>query len=659
MSQPSPGPPPNALLTEFLEALARRLAPLGWAALLCAAAEAGSDPPSRALSLELCASPRLAGTTGSAWGARVVARHLEEAGWEVELDRRVVLLSLPRRLELAAYGAPGEEHPEFRRIACFDPDAVPPGDVPLFNAWSASGRARGPVVDVGRGLREDYERLAAEGVDVRGRIAVARYGGSYRGVKARLAEEHGCAGLLLFSDPEQDGEGAGQVWPRGPFKPPWDAQRGSIYPISRAPGDPTTPGWGSPAPGAEPERERLSFEELAPQLPGIPCMPAGAREALAVLGDLNEYHGHPVQGPVEVELVVDQPAELRTIVNVIARLPGADGGIVVAGNHRDAWVRGAHDAGSGTVSLLRAAQRLGERARGGWRPRHTIVLGFWDAEETGLVGSTEWAEAHGELLRRRAYAYVNADALVSGLRLRADGTPGLLGAIRRAAERVPDPVQAGRSLADAWIAAAGDGGPRLGLPGSGSDYTAFLHHLGVPVLDLGLSGNAGGQYHAAFDDFPLMDRFLDPGWRGHETAGHLVAELLALLADEGPAAFDPAEAAAVMAGLARGEADWLGEERAERLAAAFERIAAAGPFPAAEGARFYQALEDPRGLEGRPWFRNRLWAPGLETGYASETLPGLRSAAARGEAELDRALEDLVRAVAALELRLSPPGQNP
>ena len=609
-------------------------------------------PPARALSLELTSTPRLAGTTGSLVGARICARHLEAAGWEVELDERLVLLSLPRRLELAVF-EPGSNAALLRRVDRFDPDAIPPGDVPRFNAWSASGEVRAEVVAVGHGLRADYERLAADGIDPHGKIALCKYGRSYRGVKVELAEEHGCAGVLLYSDPAGDGDEKGEVWPRGPWKPAWEAQRGSISPMASAPGDPSTPGWASPPPGGS--SRRLLGRELADALPRIPCLPIGAREARAMLER---------SGPVEVYLSIDQPRELRTIVNVIATLAGESETLVLAGSHRDAWVRGANDSGSGTVALIRAAQHLGERARSGWRPRSSIVIGLWDAEEFGLIGSTEWAEANEERLRRDARAYVNADAAVSGTRFGASGAPGMLGILRAALEQLALD-DSGDTVWEQWAAGSEDG-PRLGLPGSGSDFAVFLHHLSVPILDVGFRGNSGGQYHTAFDDFPVVDRYLDPGWRGHELAGLALAEILATLAQVPNAGFDSAEAAREMARRVRGEDEWLGEERAVRLARSLRDLAAAVEARRANRATmdsgdgdpaFYRRLEG-TGLPGRPWYRNRLWAPGLETGYSSEFLPTLRAAAAVGEEALERELEDLVRAIEGLRADWAGDGEG-
>jgi len=639
--------------------------PILSAALVGVLAVLPDPPPSRALLLELTRQPRLAGTSGSRWGARFVARVLSEAGWEVELDERVVLLSLPRKLRVAGFAGGGIDEPLFERRERFDPDARPPGDVPPFNAWTAEGTVRAPVVDVGYGLRGDYQELSAAGLDPRGCVALARYGKSYRGVKVELAAEAGCVGVLLFSDPQDDGAERGPVWPDGPWMPDWAVQRGSISRVETAPGDPSTPGWPSPPPD-RPGR-RLGRGEIEAALPRIPCLPIPAREALALRAHLSrrtvgaksededaDTGARPVgPGPVEALLAVEAPRDYRTIVNVVARMPGASENAVIAGNHRDAWVRGAHDAGGGTVALLRAAQHLSERRAAGWRPPNGIVLCFWDAEEPGLIGSTEWAEANAAWLVEHALAYVNGDTVVSGASFHgAAGSPGLLGALRRALQRVPAIADEG-SLWDGWVAQAGDGGPRLGLPGSGSDFAAFLHHLNLPVLDIGFGGSSGGQYHTRFDDFEQVERHLDPGFVGHELAGRFLAELLAEIADGGAASFDEAEAAGELARLAREQSEWLGAEPAERLAGGFDALA--GALRAAGGAawlgdeRFYRCLAAEGGLPGRPWFENRLWAPGLETGYSSETFPTLRAAQRAGAAELEAELRSLFEALRQIE----------
>ncbi|MBI5364055.1 MAG: M28 family peptidase [Planctomycetes bacterium] len=650
-----------------------------------------ASPPSRALLRELAAQPRLAGTIGSKIGAEIVARHLAAAGWRVELDERAVLLTYPRALELVLRASKDAKEELAHRIERFDPDAIPPGDVPKHNAWSASADVTAEVVDAGFGTRADFERLKELGVDVAGKVALVRYGRSYRGIKVDLAARYGCAAVLLFTEASVDGAAKGSVWPAGPWKPGWDAQRGSILPIEHVPGDPSTPGWGSPRPDDASAR-RIEGAELDAALPKIACLPIGAREAELLLARLAvvrvkgkdgaETEERLGPGPAVARVTVDAPRSLRTIMNVIATLPGKSERFVLAGAHRDAWVRGANDDGAGTVSLLRAAEHLGERAKSGWTSENTLKLAFWDAEEFGLVGSTEWGEANADRARALCLAYLNADVGVSGTRFSgAGGTPGLLARLRPVLERVPSAARAdGPTPANLWEewklainaqrdASAPEKAPSLGLPGSGSDFAVFVHHLSIPSLELGFGGASGGQYHTTFDDFEMVDRFIDPGFVGHELLGRVFAELLGDLGDAGPLVLDPVEAALALADVATRERD-AAKENAP-LAAAFHQTAAAlrqlasgleAPFlPRADLGdvgggprwretpefRFYRALERREGLEGRPWFVNALWAPGLEDGYGSESFPTLRAAAARGAEALQAELERLQAAFAA------------
>jgi N-acetylated-alpha-linked acidic dipeptidase len=523
-----------------------------------------SGPPSRQLLLELTESPRLAGTCGSLVGANFVAKTLEEAGWKVEIDEREVMLSLPRSIEFSVIEDAFSDRAIIERMARFDPDAIPAGDLPLCNGWSASGTARGRVVDAGYGVREDFERLKKLGVDVRGCIALARYGKCYRGIKVDLATQYGCAGVLLFSEGTEDGAEKGPTWPAGPWKPDWDSQRGSINGIAHTPGDPTTPGWGSPKPGVK-DAKRVSGKELAEALPRIPCIPVGWRDAKVILGKLAsvatkdkdgvDAQEHLGPGPVLVKLAVDQPRDLRVIRNVVARMTGSSPKTVIAGAHRDSWVRGANDDGAGTVAMLRAAQLLGEKAKTGWRPKKTITLGFWDAEEFGLIGSTEWGEANEEWLRANAVAYLNADTAVNGPRFRgAGGSPGMLAVLKSVLERIPGaPDKDGVTAPNLWeewrallksrAKSPEEEEPRMGLPGSGSDFAVFVHHLNIPCLEPGFGGSGGGgAYHTTFDDFSYVEKYVDPGFVGHELAGKLFAELLAEIADR-DAFFDDAGAA--------------------------------------------------------------------------------------------------------------------
>ncbi|MFT7669887.1 MAG: N-acetylated-alpha-linked acidic dipeptidase, partial [Planctomycetota bacterium] len=285
----------------------------------------------------------------------------------------------------------------------------------------------------------------------------------------------------------------------------------------------------------------------------------------------------------------------------------------------------------------------GERAKLGWKPARTLALAFWDAEETGLVGSTEWAEANADMLREDLIVYLNGDTAVNGTHFRgASGTPGLLGTLQTGLEKVEQADGSG-NLWDEWVEAAGEKGPALGLPGSGSDYAVFLHHLSLPIVDLSLGGNSGGQYHSRFDDFAQVDRFLDPGWLGHELAGKMYMTLMLEFAEQGHASFNESEAALRMAKIARDSASWLGDKHANELANVFERLAQLGP--SVGRVPFYQRLESAGGLQGRNWYKNRLWVPGLETGYSSETFPSLRFAKLIGPEALAYEVKSLTAAI--------------
>lgn len=343
-------------------------------------------------------------------------------------------------------------------------------------------------------------------------------------------------------------------------------------------------------------------------------------------------------GPAQAHVLLDQPRDMRTIRSVIATLPGESANCVIAGAHRDAWVRGANDDGSGVVAMIRAAQRLSERVKAGWKPANSIIIALWDAEEFGMIGSTEWAEAHAVWLKANCFAYVNSDTGVSGTHFRgASGTPGMLGVLRAALERVPA-AEAGadgapRTLWDDWLASLKSGEePAIEPAGSGSDFAVFLHHLNRPVVDVSLSGNRGGQYHTTFDDFAFVERYLDPGFVGHELCGRLLDELLAEMADKGWASFDAFEAALALSKIAKNPRNlmrtgdkkpWLGIEQAYEISKAFEDVA--GICRDAPHTTLYELLAFDDGIPGREWYTNPVWAPGLEDGYGSEFFPVLRA----------------------------------
>jgi N-acetylated-alpha-linked acidic dipeptidase len=623
-----------------------------------------SDPPSRALLHELCRYPRLAGTLSARRATDFVVQTLQEAGWEVTRDEREVLLSLPRRLSMRAFAEAGSEHPMVSRLWNFDADAAPAGDIPPFNAWTASGLVRGPLVDVGYGMKEDYERLDAEKISLHKCIAIARYGKGYRGVKVRLAEEHGAIGILLFNDPSDDGAGKGKTWPQGPWKPNWEAERGSIATFIGPPGDPSTPEAASPAPGRSmiEGKARASDFAIAQALPKIPCMPIGASDAQALLSNLalrrlpdgkgNLKATAIGPGPIVVEIEVDAPRELHTITNVVAKMQGIEGTAIMAGNHRDSWVRGANDAGSGTVALLRAAQILGEKHRTGWVPRSsTLFLGFWDAEEFGLIGSTEWVEANEAALSQALNLYINVDTAVSGLRFQASGTPGLERFVATTLESMQLPsVYPGNR--PSWRDENG-AAKALNLPGSGSDFAAFLHHVCLPVLDISYSGNSGGQYHTSFDDIAMVERFLDPGYVGHELAAATLAALLEKGSELGRRVLNESDAAEALAGYALEAKAWMGSRQGQGIANALRELAKTIDVVQRRrepGAlippQIYRSLMRPEGLPKRIWWRNQLWTADTNTGYGSELFPVMRMCIAAGsEGALNYEVDGLIQLI--------------
>ncbi len=625
----------------------------------------------------LTASPHMAGTPGSRRVAEYIRDTLRGYGWQAELVSYRVLLPQPAQvhLELVAPQTVLLARPE--EPVEFDPSSFDANAVMGFNAYSPSGEVEAEVVYVNYGLPEDYARLRELGVSATGRIAIARYGRSFRGVKAKLAEENGAAGLILYSDPADDGYMAGDTYPRGPFRPMSGIQRGSILYIFHYPGDPLTPGVAA-TDGAE--RIGLAAATNLTRTPTLPVSPRDAADILSRLGGPRvprtwqgglpfTYHTGP--GPAVARMQLLMNYQQREIWNVIARLPGQfDDEWVVAGNHHDAWVFGAVDPSSGTAVLLETARALGELARSGWKPRRTIVFGFWDAEEYGLIGSVEWVEEHCAELQRKAVAYINLDSAVSGSAFGASGTPSLKELVREAAREVMDP-RAGRSVYEVWRERYERGQSRppitsgsdlptgaehdvpLGLLGSGSDYTPFFHHAGIPALDMGFGGEYG-VYHSIYDSFQWMRLHGDPGFAYHATLARIAGIVILRLAEADLLPFDfaayAAEIKSYVGGLQKSAvesgADFDLSEVAE-AATAFEISAqrAREALPAAAGfansgraaeinralVSVEQALLNPDGLAGRPWYRHTLFAPGTYTGYAPVLLPGIREAMDRGD----------------------------
>ncbi len=487
---------------------------------------------------------------GSPFGKEVaefVAERFREWGYDTGIETFQVLFPTPRlrRLEMTA--------PSRYTAALAEPvlaEDRTSGQVdeqlPSYNAYSIDGHVSGELVYVNYGVPDDYDELARRGIDVAGKIVIARYGGSWRGIKPKVAAERGAIGCLIYSDPRDDGYVQGDVYPAGAYRMDEGVQRGSVADMPLFPGDPLTPGV-----GATETAERLALDE-APTLTTIPVLPISYADAEPLLRALGgpvappawrgglplTYHLGP--GPAAVELEVAFDWDLEPAYNVIAKLAGAEAPDqwILRGNHHDAWVNGARDPISGLVALMEEARAIGELAGGGWRPKRTIVFAAWDAEEPGLIGSTEWAELHAETLRGGAVAYINTDGNSRGF-LNMGGSHSLERFINDIARDVTDP-QTGLSVferlhARRLVRGAGDdldaaSDHRIAALGSGSDYTPFLQHLGVASLNLSYSGESGGgSYHSVYDSYDHYVRFGDPtfeyGVALARTAGRAVLRL--------------------------------------------------------------------------------------------------------------------------------------
>jgi N-acetylated-alpha-linked acidic dipeptidase len=434
---------------------------------------------------------------------------------------RVVELVAPSRFTARLREPPVKQDPASSFVA---------EQLPTYSAYSPDGEVTAPLVFVNYGMPEDYARLDRLGISVKGAIVIVKYGRSWRGIKPKVAAEHGAVGCLIYSDPEDDGYHAGDVYPAGPFRPVDGVQRGSILDMPLYSGDPLTPGVGATA-GAK--RLDRSEARVLPTIPMQPLSAADARPLLAAIGGRVAPAGwagalpityHVGPGPAKVHLRLRFNWRLVPAYDVIARIPGAErpDQWVVRGNHHDAWVSGAEDPISGAVALLEEARAYGALLKQGWRPRRTIILALWDGEEPTLLGSTEWAETHADSLSGHAVAYLNTDGNGRG-RLGLIGAPSLARLVSEVARELEDP-ETGLSV---WkrshlgeVAGAREGDDRrearersdlLMLPmGAGSDYTGFYHHLGIPSVHFGFGGeDDGGIYHSIYDTFRWYTTFSD------------------------------------------------------------------------------------------------------------------------------------------------------
>ncbi|MFP5211498.1 MAG: M28 family metallopeptidase [Acidobacteriota bacterium] len=642
----------------------------------------------------LTAQPHMAATPEDHRTANYVAKRFRAAGLETEIVPYRVLLNWPKVVRVEAYDPAGHllMTGPTREHVHGDPYQNNPHVVMPFNGSSGSGDVTAEVVYANYGRLQDFNKLADLHIDLHGKIVICRYGSNFRGVKVYLAEQRGAVGVLLYSDPRDDGYYKGDPWPLGPWRPATGVQRGSVQYLFKYPGDPETPGVASTlnlpvsnrvSPyGSQPHiiSIPLSYHDAAPILEALrgPGVPQGWQGALPF-----RYHVGP--GGVRVHLVSRQDYQRRIIWDVIGKVPGTQypNDWVIVGNHRDAWVYGAVDPSSGTAALLEAAHGIGALLRSGWRPKRTILFCSWDAEEEGLIGSTEWVEQHAKALDH-AVAYFNVDVAVSGPDFSASAVPSLKGFIRGIASSVSSPL--GGTVYQQWrnsqihrneqktpnIPPAGADQIRVGGLGSGSDFTPFLQHVGVPSTDIGSEGPYG-VYHSVFDNFAWYTQNADPHFLylqemarilGLEALRMADADVLpydyAAYAHEIGAYIEAAKSKATQAGL-KSLNFAPAAAAAARMATAGEKVrdremAASGDLVGLNQAlrRTEEAFISPAGLPGRPWYRHVIYAPGEFTGYSAVDIPGVNEAidaknASLAAQQLDVLTQSLDRATNALD----------
>lgn len=651
---------------------------------------------------ELSAVPHHVGSAGGKAVAENVLAKFKSWGWDAKIETYQVLFPSPktRVLEMVSptvYKALLKE-PGLKE----DATSGQADQLPTYNAWSADGDVTGELVFVNYGLPEDYEKLEALGIDVKGKIAIAKYGRSWRGIKPKVAQEHGAIGCIIYSDPKDDGYFQGEVYPKGAYKNEYGVQRGSIMDMVIYPGDPLTPNIGATA-----NAKRLNRLE-APNLLKIPVLPISYHDAQPLLEALEgpvapaEWRGalpftyHIGPGKAKVHLKVDFDWSLKPAYDVIATIKGSQypDQWVVRGNHHDAWVNGANDPISGLAAELEEAQAIGQLVKNGWKPKRTLMYCAWDAEEPGLLGSTEWVEDHAAELQQKAVVYINSDGNGRGF-MGAEGSHALETLVTEISKDVIDPQTnvsvferaKANHVVDATTAkdkkeAMAKTSFTVGAMGSGSDYSSFIQHLGVPSLDFGYGGeNGGGEYHSIYDSYDDYSRFKDPGFPYGVTLAKTAGRAALRMADADLLPFDfrslhktvsgyikdlmskteaMRETTATENEIIRNNSYALANDPTEKLKApapksevpfldfspiqnalaelekssqhAFDvwnKAVSSGADHTAMDQQLYRAeqqLLTEMGLPRRGWYKHTLYAPGFYTGYGVKTIPGVREA---------------------------------
>ncbi len=644
--------------------------------------------------------PHHIGSVGGKFVAEEIAKQFKAAGWDTKIVTYQLLFPTPITRVLEMKGATNFKALLKEPALKEDATSGQADQLPTYNCWSADGDVNAELVFVNYGLPEDYETLAKYSIDVKGKIVIAKYGRSWRGIKPKVAQEHGAIGCLIYSDPQDDGYGAGDVYPAGPFKNKYGVQRGSIMDMVIYPGDPSTPNYAS-VDGA-PRVDHNDAENLLK----IPVLPISYSDAAPLLQDMAgpvapkswrgglpfTYHIGPSKSKVHLKLDFDW--KLRPAHNVIAMIQGSQypDQWVIRGNHHDAWVNGANDPVSGMAAELEEAQAIGALVKSGWKPKRTLVYCAWDAEEEGLMGSVEWVEEHAASLQAKAVAYINSDGNGRGF-LGAEGSHAFTGLITDISKSIQDP-QTGvtifeRQRASRATEAATTSAKKeilnsttypLGAMGSGSDYSSFIQHVGVPSLNIGFGGeNEGGEYHSIYDSYDHYSKYKDPGFAYGVTLAQTAGRAALRLSEADALPFDftalhktvkgyinelmnnveqMREKAKVENELVNTKAYAVAADpteglklptivadvpyidfasilnaltRLEKSAQQVEQIKANADAQklAAINAKIYaaeQSLLMTNGLPRRPWYKHSLYAPGFYTGYGVKTIPGVREA---------------------------------
>ncbi len=672
----------------------------------------------------LTAEPHWASSPEDYKTAVYVAEKFKAAGLQTEIVPYRVLLNKPVKILVEAFdehgkklmSGPTPEHVD-PKLYGGDPFQDDPRVLPAFNGSSPSGDVTAEAIYVNYGALADFKKLAELGISVKDKIVIVRYGGNFRGVKAYIAQQYGAKGVLIFSDPADDGYARGDIYPRGPMRPPSAVQRGSVQFLPIHAGDTETPGVASTPDLPDSARVTDPAKRNQPTIPVNPLSYQDAAPILQALGGASSprdwqgglpftYHlGVPGgAGKVTVHMHLEQDYQRRLIWDVIGEIPGTNpaekDNWVVAGNHRDAWVYGAIDPNSGTAAMLETVHGLGELLKQGWHPRRRIVIGSWDAEEEGLIGSTEWVEAHMQQLSH-AVAYFNTDVGVSGPNFNASAVPSLKEFVRDVARSVPSPK--GGTVYEHWLKAqtenpnrrgtaanpftAPSNAPvprdavRVGDLGSGSDYTPFFQHTGVPSTDIGSDGPYG-VYHSVFDNYNWFVKNVPDGFIYEQQQARIFGIEILHMADADVLPYDYSaygreitgylEAAQKRAGTAKLTLDFAAANAAaKRFADAGAKVrtqqdvpnipTVSRRSPPRDFSKFNSALRNAEtallldnGLPGRPWFRHAIADPGEYTGYAAVVIPGVNEGidaadAPRTQSQLEALTAALNRAAAILE----------